>query len=142
LVDGQRGEDLCDEPRNLDARDVYELDGDADHPDVGFATIAEPSQFFSPDHHGRVLAHELGHVLALGHGNGLDDNHDGIEPGQPGARRFDEYCDPLGTDEDPADQPCTSLMEDGAPCEPLTALQVEMATAAAAVMPGCSGACE
>jgi hypothetical protein len=140
LAGGQREEDLCSEPRNLAADDVLELDGRSDHPDVGYVTIAEPSQFFNPNHHGRVLAHELGHVLMLGHGNGLDDNADGSEPDASGPRRYDEYCDALSTAED-VEGPCNSLMEDGAPCTPLTKLQIEHARAAAAAMPGCSGEC-
>lgn len=42
-----------------------------------------------------VLAHEIGHQLFLGHGNGLDDNHDGTAPPAAGPRLFDEYCDAL-----------------------------------------------
>jgi hypothetical protein len=33
----------------------------------------------------RVVAHEFGHVLKLGHGNGLDDDGDGV---------YDQFCDP------------------------------------------------
>ena len=36
-----------------------------------------------------TLAHELGHAMLLGHGNGLDDNHDGLLPPTTGIRRFD-----------------------------------------------------
>jgi hypothetical protein len=37
-----------------------------------------------------LVAHELGHVMKLGHGNGLDDDNDG---------GFDDGCDPLGDEE-------------------------------------------
>jgi hypothetical protein len=147
----QRGDDLCGEPRHLTSRDVFEIDGmEAQHVDVGWLVIAQPNQFFNIDHRSRTLAHEIGHLLFLGHGNGADDNGDGEEAGVTGPRRFDEYCDPLGTmqsegaffpKEDLAatGTACKSLMHPKASCAGLTALQVEQARAAAAVMPGCSG---
>jgi hypothetical protein len=148
---GQRGDDLCGEPRELSSSDVFEIDGNETvHVDVGWSVISQPGEFFSLDHRSRVLAHELGHVLFLGHGNGADDNEDGEEAGVTGRRRFDEYCDSLGTTlSDGASFPkedlastgtgCKSLMHPHASCTGLTELQVEQARAAAAVMPGCSG---
>jgi hypothetical protein len=141
---GQRGDDLCGEPRSLASDDLFEIDGSStDHVDVGWALVAEPEQYRNLSHRGRGVAHELGHVLSLAHGNGLDDNHDGGAVGSDGPRRFDEYCDPLGTAEDDlsGDQPCTSVMERTASCELLTDLQIEQARAAAAAMPGCAGPC-
>ena len=43
-----------------------------------------------------TLSHELGHSLALGHGDGLDNNGDGAPAGTPGRRLYDTYCDPRG----------------------------------------------
>ena len=147
----QRGDDLCGEPRHLSSEDVFEIDGSSlTHVDVGWVIISQPSQFSNLDHRARSLAHELGHVLSLGHGNGIDDNSDGEQDGVPGPRRFHQYCDPLGsTTENGIDVPredlgspgleCTSLMHGNASCPELTALQVEQARAAASVMPGCNG---
>lgn len=148
---GARGDDLCGSPRDLAFDDVFEVDGSSStHTDVGWAVISQPGQFNNVDHRSRALAHELGHVLFLGHGNGLDDNGDGEEAGTAGPRRFDEYCDPLGpTTTGGAEMPkedlqtpgleCKSLMHTTANCAELTPLQVEQARAVASVMPGCHG---
>ena len=48
----------------------------------------------------KVVAHELGHTLMLGHGNGLDDNADGLLPPTIGIRRFDRILRSTGRDED------------------------------------------
>ena len=149
--DNQRGDDLCGEPRHLSSEDVFEIDGSSStHNDVGWVIISQPDQFSNLDHRARSLAHELGHVLSLGHGNGIDDNSDGEQVGVPGPRRFDQYCDALGsTTENGINVPkedlgspgleCKSLMHGNASCPELTALQVEQARAAASVMPGCNG---
>ena len=147
---GGRGDDSCGEPRDLLPEDVFEIDGSsATHIDVGWLVIAQPDQFRNLDQRSRALAHELGHVLFLGHGNGLDDNRDGEEAGVPGPRRYDQYCDPLGSTvvdeqeiprEDLDSTPnCGSLMGPTAGCSLITELQVEQARATASVMPGCSG---
>jgi hypothetical protein len=148
---GGRGDDLCGDPRHLSLQDVFEIDGSSTtHADVGWLVISQPSQFLNVDHRARALAHELGHVLFLGHGNGIDDNGDGEEGGAPGPRRFDQYCDPLGSttlsgvsvpkeDLESPGLECKSLMDPKADCPRLTALQVEQARAAASVMPGCNG---
>lgn len=148
---GQRGDDLCGDPRSLEPSDVLELDGSSlTHSDVGWLVIAEPGQFRGVEHRSHVLAHELGHVLLLGHGNGIDDNGDGDEAGVEGIRRFDQYCDPLGStsvndaelpveDVQAAEPDCISIMQAHAACSALTALQIEQARAAAALMGGCQG---
>src|SRR5262249_49662903 len=97
-----------------------------------------------------TLAHELGHTLLLGHGNGLDDNHDGLQPPLSGARRFDQYCDPLALNPstlDPREDDGTpftncvassSVMEAHAPCNNLQPLQVDQAREVAKLLPGAS----
>ena len=100
------------------------------------------------------IAHELGHDLLLGHGNGLDDNGDGLIPSNdgltlsnPGDRRYDHYCDSLGTNEDPPTGQCEGLDADEddpasvmnaatTPCMKLWPLQIEQARAAARLKPG------
>src|SRR6185436_2144738 len=43
----------------------------------------------------QTLAHELGHLLTLGHGDGEDNNGDAVPPPAPGGRWYDAWCDPL-----------------------------------------------
>jgi hypothetical protein len=50
----------------------------------GSLLIVDPSVARDRHEDARLLAHELGHVLKLGHGNGLDDNRNGF---------FDSNCD-------------------------------------------------
>lgn len=133
---GERGDDLCGHPRNLTAQDVAST----------MWTVVQGASINSPTD--RVVAHELGHVLMLGHGNGLDDNHDGLEPPQDGPRRFDDYCDPLWLlHDDPSDgyyfaedelatAPAPNLMGRTASSTTLQPLQVEMARAVAYHIPG------
>ncbi len=82
---GRRGDDLCGHPRNLTVDDVTDQ----------FVVLIDPLSF-QPGDRNIVLAHELGHTLLLHHGNGLDDNSDGLEPPANGPRRFDGACDPDG----------------------------------------------
>jgi hypothetical protein len=92
-----------------------------------------------------VVAHELGHSLLLGHGDGLDNNHDGLLPPTPGPRKYDSFCDPLGVDANDSpkedllgDQPsgCSSLMVWEGICRALRPLQVETARDVAPLVPG------
>lgn len=132
---GKRGDDLCGHPRNLRVSDVTPQ----------FLAVIDPAFDDDP----KVLAHELGHVLLLGHGNGLDDNQDGLEPPEPGPRRYDEYCDPLwlrppgntevAEDVYPDSTTCEesgSLMNLAGSCPNLRPLQVETARAVAKLVPG------
>lgn len=139
---GKRGDDMCGEPRQLVRNDVFNLDP-SNGSGQGWLVLQEEGQYDNTDHLIRSLAHELGHVLFLGHGNGLDDNLDGLLTG-PGSRRFDHYCDPLGLASNGKPNEDTngcSLMGQSAACTTITPLQVEMARSVAQLLPGCSGAC-
>ena len=140
---GDRGDDMCGHPRKLSSNDVHNFDP-SNGAGQGWAIIAEPEFYGDSEPRARFLAHELGHVLFLGHGNGVDDNGDGELALFPHRRRFDQYCDPLGSGpngsplEDQAGNGA-SLMGTSAPNVILTELQIEMARATAAMMPGCLG---
>ena len=75
-----------------------------------------------------TIAHELGHALWLGHGNGLDDGAPLTLPLTPGPRPYDEYCDPSEAGNETPDTGYRSFMAstsgDG---RTLSALQVETA---------------
>jgi len=68
-----------------------------------------------------LVAHEFGHALGLGHGDGIDNNGNGV---------FDECCDPSEIDTG------KSLMSAGNGSLTITELQQEVARAIAFVTPG------
>jgi hypothetical protein len=92
----------------------------------------------------RLLAHELGHNLYLGHGNGLDDDGDGRPAFATGRRRYDQYCDPdwllapqnIDVAEDVGSATHCSLMQAAACSSDVRPLQAETARGVARYMPG------
>jgi hypothetical protein len=90
-VDAPRREDLCSFPRNIVSADVINQ----------FVIVQDRLSILmrgvSVEDQIQALAHEIGHALLLDHGNGFDDDHDGVEPPAVGPRRFD-FCDPQGYD--------------------------------------------
>jgi hypothetical protein len=141
---GRRGDDLCGSPVRLTPDDVSEamvvmLDQFQLSP-VGTDGITKAA---------KVLAHELGHNLLLGHGNGFDDDGNGRPAGLRGPKRYDEYCDPAWLippkNEEVAEDQATpfvdcatsgSLMRRIEVCTQLRPLQVETARGVALVIPG------
>ena len=61
----------------------------ANYGDAAFVAVRDNSFGLANDPHDRLLAHEAGHVLFLGHGNGIDDDADGRFDGCDGALYFD-----------------------------------------------------
>jgi hypothetical protein len=133
---GSRAEDFCASPRHLSVADVAHSN---------WTILWDEALLPSYEHPAQILAHEIGHMLMLAHGNGLDDNHDGLEPPDgEGSRRFDADCDPLGLKEDDA-TPITTCEESNSlmarmttSCTHLQPLQVELAREVAHKVPGVS----
>jgi hypothetical protein len=131
------GADLCNVPRKLTAADLL----------GPYAVIVDPSLFYltQPRHGtgegGIVLAHELGHLLLLAHGDGLDNDANGSLPPVDGTRRFDDDCDHSEYSRiDAAPGNLGSLMSaENVALTSITALQKELARTAAALAPGALG---
>jgi hypothetical protein len=100
---------LCDTPHQIDPSFLPQWLGIEDR-----TTTLDGNQV-------TALAHELGHALMLGHGDGLDNDGNG---------RYDEYCDP----NEPVQ--AANLMNPNAPNNVITALQSQTARDAAAQEPG------
>lgn len=139
---GERGDDLCGIPQRLTRADII---NDRRRP---FVIAIEPKNLMNGNVR-NALAHELGHNLFLGHGNGLDDNGDGVRAGRLGPKRYDEYCDPqwlrppgntvLVEDDGVPFENCErsgSLMQRTASCAVLRPLQIETARGVARIFPG------
>ncbi|HKY28410.1 MAG TPA: hypothetical protein VJM12_10780 [Pyrinomonadaceae bacterium] len=136
---GRRGDDLCGHPRKLLVSDVTPLLRAVTYDPAIFKHPGFSRYFNDTFKPVKVVSHELGHTLTLGHGNGLDDNGDGLAPPAPGRRRYDEYCDPLGEREDAigfVDCDTSSSLMKANTCLNLRALQREMAREAAKLAPG------
>ena len=146
---GKRGDALCGRPVKLTTADVVRGPSDFFRP---FVALVEPKANSSQVQFQGVrnaLAHELGHNLFLGHGNGLDDNNDGRSVGRPGPKRYDTFCDPawleapdntvLVEDKGRPFVNCRtsgSVMGESAGCSVLQPLQVETARGVAPFLPG------
>jgi hypothetical protein len=85
--------------------------------DGPFASVIDNSFTLAGDPHDALLAHELGHVLFLAHGNGLDDDADGFFDACDG-----QFFSASSPDESPAASP-QSLMTSGSGSEVITTRQ-------------------
>ena len=118
---------LCVAPRSLNASDVQDA----------YVFLLEPASLRPSLKEGdpvHLLAHELGHTLLLFHGDGEDNDHDGLEPPNPGQRLFDAKCD--STEPRSDDDPGSLMNEAGHTSTELKPLQIELAREAAQVWPG------
>ncbi len=117
------GTDKCALPSDLATYDPF---GSND----GWVVVEDNRFTFADDPHDSVLAHELGHVLFLGHGNGIDD-----PLGNPPRtnERYDAFCD---HQEDVHAAPATLMGPRRPVPNRLTPLQREHARAVARVTVG------
>lgn len=88
-----------------------------------YIVIRDNAAILDNDPVDHILAHDLGHALFLGHGNGLDDDGDGF---------VDECCD---SDEDQNQLPL-SLMSPQGSSKVITQPQMNMAREIAKKIPG------
>jgi hypothetical protein len=137
LKNRNAGADLCTVPRKLSTADFigrYSVIVDPQLFGIGQALAGDGDA-------GLVLAHELGHLLLLAHGDGLDNDNNGTLPPADGARRFDEDCDIFEYNTiDAVPGHRGSLMSvDNASLTNLTPLQRELARTAATLAAGAVG---
>jgi hypothetical protein len=92
--------------------------------DLSFVRGRDQSERSARDKH--LVAHELGHTLSLGHGNGIDDDGD---------IKYDEICDP-GESEPPFGIPPTVMDRGGGTYTNVTTLQRGTSRAIAKLTPG------
>lgn len=86
-IGAPRGDDLCRVPRRISHEDF----ADADR--FMFSVLLEPGPVGGTAAVAAAFAHELGHNLFLGHGDGVDNDSDSAPVGLDGARFVDTYCD-------------------------------------------------
>jgi hypothetical protein len=129
------GIDLCSFPRNLTKDDTKGK----------YIILTDPTLLGLDGSKGNgipyvVLAHEFGHVLMLGHGDGLDNDNNSQLPPNPGPRLFDAYCDPAEYNNYDVTSSTPSLMIAKAGyIKSITILQKEIARTVASLMPAAFG---
>ncbi len=134
-VNRSRGDDLCGHPRNLKVTDItgmFVCMGDQNFISDTWVPGNGPCY---PGSSFQVLGHELGHALCLGHGNGIDDDANGLMPPLMGPRRYDEYCDPGEREEVSSRGNLMHLVSDLTNLQ-LTDLQIETTREVAKIFPG------
>jgi len=130
------GADLCSFPRNLTKDDVKDK----------YIIIQDPLLLGLAGQRGNgipfvILAHEFGHVLMLGHGDGLDNDGNGKLPPDAGPRLFDQSCDVPEFNQYDILGKTTSLMDTYVESvKTITPLQRECARTVAPLLPGAFGA--
>ena len=124
---------LCNFPRNITRENTKGR----------YIVLDDPALYTTSAGHGMpyvILAHELGHVLMLGHGDGLDNDNSGQLPPGNGPRLFDEYCDfPEYKKYDLAGNQRSLMSPVVGYNVNITSLQKELARGVASLMPGATG---
>lgn len=127
------GMNLCNFPRSITGENMKGR----------YIMLDDPALYTTSAGHGIpyvILAHELGHVLMLGHGDGLDNDNNGQQPPNNGPRLFDEYCDLPEYKKYDLTGDLRSLMSPVVGYKKnITPLQKELARSAAGLMPGVTG---
>lgn len=135
LIERNQGADLCRLPRNLTRDDMKGK----------FILLEDPKPYIEPNFYKKyywstVLAHEMGHILMLGHGDGLDNDSDHLrQPLNSGPRLFDEYCDPVEYQKERFVGTDNVMTEKSGYSKAVTDLQRELARTVASLMPGAQG---
>jgi hypothetical protein len=127
---------LCKRPAVLDVARLEGIQGCGVFDPASEGTIVRDSLL-------KTLGHELGHSLALGHGDGLDNDGNGNPAGTPApsTRLYDAFCDPRGVNtndfpEEDAGTTARSLMDYNAGALGIAPLQKETLRSIAKLVPG------
>jgi len=134
VIERNGGNDLCNFPRNLTKEDMKGK----------FILLNDPQPYVNPNPYTKdfwsvVLAHEMGHVLLLGHGDGEDNNGNSLVPPNPGSRKFDEFCDADEFKMEGTEGKVSLMTEHAGHVKNITELQKELARTVAKLMPGAVG---